>query len=284
MRLLQSKTGGGFELTSFKPDDIPPYAILSHTWSEVEEVTYDELIAGEGMRKAGYAKIHFCGERAKKDGLRYFWVDTCCIDKRDNNELGLALNSMFHWYQRATKCYVYLSDVHIPNGGIDVQAFRITWENAFRRSRWFTRGWTLQELLAPASAEFFSADGTYLGNKISLEQEIHEITQLPIGALRKYDLQEFSVKQRMGWITGRKTTVEEDRAYCLLGIFGVFLPLIYGEGEKYALQRLREEVQRRSGRSQSPDIHKIPGMLYMTILATVQLTMRSLPATSISTK
>ena len=243
MRLLGSKPGGGFELISFNTDDIPPYAILSHTWSEGEEVTYDELVAGEGKNKAGYAKLRFCGERAAKDGLNLFWVDTCCIDKRDNNELGTALNSMFRWYRHATKCYVYLSDVHVPDEVIDAQAFRITWEDAFRRSRWFTRGWTLQELLAPASVEFYSANNKQLGSKITLEQEIHEITQIPIRALRKYDLQEFNVDERMRWVVGRRTTVKEDRAYCLLGIFGVFLPLIYGEGEEHAFRRLRKEIQ-----------------------------------------
>jgi Heterokaryon incompatibility protein (HET) len=287
MRLLRSKPGGDFELSNFNTDDIPPYAILSHTWSEGGEVTYDELVAGKGRNKAGYAKLRFCGERATKDDVSYFWVDTCCIDKRDNNELNTALNSMFRWYQRATKCYVYLSDVHVLDEVMDAQAFRITWEDAFRRSGWFTRGWTLQELLAPASVEFFSANSKQLGSKITLEQEIHEITQIPIRALRKYDLREFSIDERMSWVTKRRTTVKEDRAYCLLGIFGVFLPLIYGEGEKHALQRLKEEIQRRLGQLQSPDVtnmHKIPSMLYIMTLTIVRLTKRSLISIAISTK
>lgn len=253
MRLISSNPSGGFELSTFNNDDIPPYAILSHTWSEGNEVTYDELVTSKSKNKAGYAKLRFCGERAAKDGLKYFWVDTCCINKRDNIELSTALNSMFRWYQRATKCYVYLSDVYVADEVTDTQAFRIAWENAFRRSRWFTRGWTLQELLAPASVEFFSANGKQLGSKISLEQIIHEITRIPVRALRDYDLREFSMDERMGWVGSRKTTVEEDRVYCLLGIFGVFLPLIHGEGEDYALQRLRNEIQRRSGQLQSSD-------------------------------
>lgn len=158
---------------------------------------YDELVAGKGKNKAGYAKLRFCRERVTKDGVRYFWVGTCCIDKRHNNKLNAALDSIFRWYQRATKCYVYLSDVHVPDEVIDAQGFRITWEDAFQRSRWFTQGWTLQELLAPASVEFFSANGKQLGSKITLEQEIHEIIQISIRALRKYDLQEFSVDERM---------------------------------------------------------------------------------------
>ena len=287
MRLLRSKPGGGFELSNFKTDNIPPYAILSHTWSEGGEVTYDELVAGKGKNKAGYAKLRFCEERATKDNVSYFWVDTCCIDKRDNNELNTALNSMFRWYQRATKCYVYLSDVHVPDEVMDAQTFRITWEDAFRRSRWFTRGWTLQELLAPASVEFFSANGKQLGSKITLEQAIHETTQIPIKALRKYDLQEFSVDERMSWATRRRTTVEEDKAYCLLGLNDVFLPLIYGEGEKHALRRLREEIQKRLGQFQSPGVtsmHKIPSMLYTMILTIIWLTRCSLIAIAISTK
>lgn len=262
MRLIKSVPGGGFKLSTFKDDDIPPYAILSHTWSEGGEITYDELVAGTGKNKAGYAKLRFCGERVAKDDLDYFWVDTCCIDKRDTNELTTALNSMFRWYQRATKCYVYLSDVHVPEEVSDAQAFRITWENAFRRSRWFQRGWTLQELLAPAQVEFFSVNSKQLGSKVTLEQEIHEVTKISISALRHYDLREFSVDERMGWVTGRKTTVEEDKAYCLLGIFGVFLPLIYGEGEEHALQRLKQEIERRSGTSQSSyvaDTQRITG-------------------------
>jgi hypothetical protein len=290
MRLLSSKPSGVFELSTFDDNDPPPYAILSHTWSEGEEIEYDELVAGKGKNKAGYAKLRFCGERAAKEGLNYFWVDTCCINKRDNNELSTALNSMFRWYQRATNCYVYLSDVHIPDEVIDVQAFRITWEDAFRRSRWFHRGWTLQELLAPASVEFFSANSKQLGSKISLEQDIHEITQIPITALRKYNLRGFSVDERMSWVADRKTTVVEDKAYCLLGIFGVCLPLIYGEGEEHAFRRLRREIQ---GQSESLDniaaAKNISGAFYHVlwryiILASVLLTKHSFFVIAISTK
>jgi hypothetical protein len=128
-----------------------------------QEVTYDEFITGKGENKAGYDKIRFCGARAAKDDLKHYWIDTCCIDKSNNNELSTALNSMFRWYQRATKCYVYLSDVHVADKVTDIQAFSRPWEDAFRRSRWFTRGWILQELLAPAIVEFFTANGKRLG-------------------------------------------------------------------------------------------------------------------------
>jgi hypothetical protein len=152
---------------------------------------------------------------------------------------------MYRWYQRAAKCYVYLSDVSVLKEVVDTQAFRIVWEEAFRQSWWFTRGWTLQELLAPLYVEFFTKEGTRLGSKISLEQEIHEITQIPISALRGQSLHTFSVEVRMSWAAGRRTTVKEDKVYCLFGIFGVFLPLIYGEEEDHAMLRLREEVQKR---------------------------------------
>ncbi|KAF2627622.1 kinesin light chain 1 [Macroventuria anomochaeta] len=245
MRLLKRSPGGGFELVSFSSDNPPPYATLSHTWTEGQEVTYNELVAGTGKHKTGYDKIHFCGERAAADGLEYFWVDTCCIDKSTSDELSTAINSMFRWYQHASKCYVYLSDVLMPDEISDAEASPGAWHEAFRRSRWFTRGWTLQELLAPPSVEFFCKQGKRLGSRVSLEQEIHEITKIPVTALRRQSLNKFSVEDRMSWVATRSTTREEDKVYCLLGVFGVFLSLIYGEGEAYATLRLREEIQKR---------------------------------------
>ncbi|KAH8733178.1 kinesin light chain 1 [Phaeosphaeriaceae sp. PMI808] len=246
MRLLKCLPGdSGFELTSFSDDLAPPYAILSHTWTDGQEVTYNELLAGTATDKAGYAKIRFCGERAAADSLEYFWVDTCCIDKSTNDELSTAINSMFRWYQRAAKCYVYLTDVSVPEEVTNAEDFRISWEQAFRRSRWFTRGWTLQELIAPASVEFFSRDGKRLGSRILLEQEIYDVTAIPVKALRGQRLATFSVEERMSWAARRTTTLKEDKVYCLLGIFGVFMSLIYGEGEDYATLRLKEEIQKR---------------------------------------
>lgn len=245
MRLLKNSPDGDFELVSVSDEDPPPYAILSHTWAEGQEITYYELVSGTGKNKAGYDKLRFCVDRAAKDLLQYSWVDTCCIDKSTSNEISTAVNSMFRWYQRASKCYVYLSDVQIPSEITDAEEFRICWEAAFRRSRWFTRGWTLQELLAPAIVEFFSKEGKQLGSRISLEQEIYEITKIPIGVLRGQRLTGFSVEERMSWAANRMTTLKEDKAYCLLGICGVFLPLIYGEGEAHATLRLKEEIKKR---------------------------------------
>jgi hypothetical protein len=241
IRLLKRSPSGNLELISFN-DNLPPYAILSHTWTEGQEVTYDELLAGAYHGKTSYEKIRFCVDRAAEDGLEYSWIDTCCINKSTSDEISTAINSMFRWYHGASKCYVYLSDVQVPAELINAQDARTTWVEAFRRSRWFTRGWTLQELLAPATVDFFSKEGRWLGSRTSLEREIHEITKIPIEVLRGQSLSESSVAERMSWAANRTTTIKEDRVYCLLGIFGVFLPLIYGEGEEYASLRLRKEI------------------------------------------
>lgn len=275
MRLLKCLPNGGFGLTFFDDDSTPPYAILSHTWIEGQEITYTELLAGTGAEKDGYAKIRFCGERAAKDGLEYFWVDTCCIDKSRNDELSTAINSMFRWYQRAARCYVYLSDVSVPDEAIDAQTFRISWEHAFRQSRWFTRGWTLQELLAPASVEFFSHNGSRLGTRVSLEQEIHDVTGIPSRVLRGRKLSDFSVDERMNWTAKRNTTLKEDKVYCLLGIFGVFLPLIYGEGEEYAALRLKDEIEKRQQGQGKIDIQDLPGLSLLDCVIHTQLNTRS---------
>jgi hypothetical protein len=259
MRLLERLSSGDLKVVSFNDEEPPPYAILSHTWVEGQEVTYNELVAGTGKDKTGYNKIRFCGERAAADGLEYFWVDTCCIDKSVSHELSTAINSMFRWYQRASKCYVYLSDVVVPEEVADAETFRISWAEAFRHSRWFTRGWTLQELLAPPCVEFFSKNGNRLGSRISLEQEIREITKIATGALRGQSLAEFSVEERMSWAAQRTTTLKEDKVYCLLGIFGVFLSLIYGEGEAYATVRLREEIERRQEGQGTARLHDLSG-------------------------
>src|SRR5436853_1289717 len=148
MRVLDLKAHGEFSLTEFIGDNIPLYAILSHTWgADGEEVTFKDLVNHTGKSKAGYTKIEFCGEQASRDGLRYFWIDTCCIDKSSSAELTEAINSMFHWYRGAAKCYVYLSDVSIPGCDKIDHLPQLPWESTFRESRWFTRGWTLQELI-----------------------------------------------------------------------------------------------------------------------------------------
>jgi hypothetical protein len=245
MHLLKYDEHGELKLSKDLIDDVPPYAILSHTWgTDDDELTFAEIQKGLDKTKAGYDKIQFCGEQAKRDGLEYFWVDTCCIDKANHAELSEAITSMFRWYQRAVKCYVYLSDVKVENKGTLYNGQ--TWESDFRGSRWFTRGWTLQELLAPTSVEFFSQDRKHLGSKKTLERLVQEITQIPNRALQGACLSSFSDDERLGWAVGRKTKRAEDRAYCLLGIFDVFMPLIYGEGDN-AFNRLKEEINKRRG-------------------------------------
>jgi hypothetical protein len=239
MRLLKRNDAGELVLVEFYGNQTPPYAILSHTWGpNCDEVTFRDIVDGTGTSKAGYTKIQFCEEQATRDGIYHFWVDTCAIDKSSSAELTEAINSMFRWYREATKCYVYLSDVLMDD-------FNRSDYSALRSSRWFTRGWTLQELIAPVSLEFFSAEGMLLGDKRSLELLVHEITGIAIGALRGAPLSNFSVSERMLWARQRQTTRKEDEAYSLLGIFGIHIPLIYGEGDK-AFFRLQEEIEKRS--------------------------------------
>jgi Heterokaryon incompatibility protein (HET) len=250
MRLLKRNLNTGeFSLTQnlVNDDMIPRYAILSHTWgADTEEVSFKDMMDNTGAGKLGYDKIRFCGEQAGRDDLQYFWIDTCCIDKSSSTELQEAINSMFRWYRNAAKCYVYLADVSRPASDSDSKPGQLPWESSFRESRWFTRGWTLQELVAPALVEFFSKEGKKLGNRRSLERHIHEVTGIPIKALRGSSLSDFSIAERMLWVANRETTRKEDKAYSLLGIFDVYMPLIYGEGTEKALKRLREEIDKAS--------------------------------------
>lgn len=158
---------------------------------------------------------------------------------------------MFRWYRDAARCYVYLSNISITDHGQNRD--QLLWEPAFRESRWFSRGWTLQELLAPVSVEFYTREHQRLGDKRSLEKQIHEITGISIPALRGTPLSQFEVDERMGWAKMRQTTREEDWAYCLLGIFGVFMPLIYGEGRENAIRRLRKEIEEAVNRTDISD-------------------------------
>lgn len=242
MRLLKRERSGwlissyAFSLTTFDPRDMPyEYAVLSHRWDS-DEVTYKDIENGTAKTRRGYQKLEFCAEQAARDGLEYFWVDTCCIDKTSSSELSEAINSMFRWYQNATKCYVYLSDVLAHED----------WKTLFQKSKWFTRGWTLQELIAPGMVEFFSAEGDKLGDKRSLEQEITQITGIPIDILRDKPLSQVDEKERLSWSVRRQTIRDEDTVYCLLGIFGVYMVSNYGEGKQNALRRLRREIQRLS--------------------------------------
>ncbi|KAF7513608.1 hypothetical protein GJ744_008902 [Endocarpon pusillum] len=243
MRLLQRSADGNFSLTQVRDDATPPYAILSHTWgADAEEVTFDDLMKGIGKKKHGYKKIYFCAEQAARDGLEYFWIDTCCINKANKAELSHAINSMFRWYRNATRCYVYLTDVTgcCIDGDLHLQ-----WDSVLGRSRWFTRGWTLQELLAPRTIEFFSCEGMRIGDRSSLKEQIQHITGVPTSAFQGARLSQFSVDERFLWMERRETKLPEDKVYSLLGILDIEIPLYYGEGAGNASNRVREMIDKR---------------------------------------
>jgi hypothetical protein len=254
MRFLQDDGNGNLSLVEYDDSKIPAYAILSHTWGpDGQEVTFKDFVEGAstGTNKAGFEKIEFCRKRAASDGIQYFWVDTCCIDKTSSAELSKAINSMFRWYQNADRCYVYLSDVSTSGDPAHYQSPKTAWAEAFRQSRWFRRGWTLQELIAPASVEFFSQEGDRLGSKKTLEHDVYEITGVATEALRGGPLSRFTVEERMSWAKHRETKHPEDEAYALLGIFNVFMPLLYAEGREKAFARLREEIDKSTKRMSS---------------------------------
>jgi WD40 repeat protein len=246
MRLLYYTSGGELSWTDdlVGDDNIPPYAILSHTWDEGQEVTFDDLKKNLGRDKTGYSKIEFCALQAKRDGLHHFWIDSCCIDKSNNVELSEAIISMFRWYQNAKRCYVYLSDVSSCASEEDGET-TLRRKPVIAKSKWFTRGWTLQELIAPASVEFFSKEGERLGDKTTLKQTLHEITGIAVQALEGSPMTSFTVDERMLWAKGRNTRREEDKAYSLQGIFDVMMPPLYGEGQKNAWYRLQKEIRER---------------------------------------
>ena len=265
MRLIRREDDGKLVLTPFLTDrhEVPPYAVLSHRWlREEEEVNFDDMMGDDEVARQkvnGYKKIEFCARRAAHDHLRHFWVDTCCIDRRNAVELQETITSMFKWYRRSVQCYVYLTDVFASRDEPDLSTPSATWEIAFRNSSWFTRGWTLQELLAPPNVTFYSVEGVRLGDKHSLQQIIHGITDIPTDALQGRAMSDFTVEERLSWAEGRQTTRKEDEAYCLLGILEIYLPLIYGEGDN-AWTRLRGEIaSKQLGAKQADDLlEKLP--------------------------
>lgn len=212
MRLINTST---LTLHEFFGTDAPDYCILSHRW-ETDEVSYQDLQSGRGRNMKGYYKILGCCKQAVQDGWKYAWIDSCCIDKTSSAELTEAINSMFLWYREAQICYAYLSDVVFGKATDNIDA-------CLRDSKWFTRGWTLQELLAPEYVVFFDADWEEIGTKSSMAQAIQQITG--IRDLVRWD--QACVAQKMSWASSRQTTRVEDLAYSLLGIFGVFMPPLY---------------------------------------------------------
>lgn len=236
MRLINLKTLG---LETFLAQT-PPYVILSHTWGP-DELTLQEFNGPESRQSAGLTKIlNFCKTIQSQLSLsvEHCWIDTCCIDKTSSAELSEAINSMFRWYRQSHCCYAFLSDVEYDTADA-------TLGSDFEKSRWFTRGFTLQELLAPLDVFFFDVNWRYIGSKASLTERISAITRIPQHMLRDRTFELASVAQKMSWAAKRQTTRPEDVAYCLLGIFGVNMPLLYGEGSK-AFTRLQEEILKGS--------------------------------------
>jgi hypothetical protein len=238
MRLLNTRS---LELVESFPDGVPKYAILSHRW-EAGEVSYEEIHTRAARKKPGYAKIrNFCDE-ARAHGYEYAWIDTCCINKKDFTELAEAINSMFSWYRNSHICFAYLSDF-TAEAGLSQAEFT----TKLGRSRWFERGWTLQELIAPAHVEFYDADWQYFGGKKGLSRPISEITGIDEDLLAcRRELRSYSVAQKMSWGAYRRTSRPEDKSYSLLGLFGVTMPLIY-DGDRFrAFRRLQEEIIKHS--------------------------------------
>ncbi|KAK4462288.1 hypothetical protein QBC42DRAFT_268061 [Cladorrhinum samala] len=283
MRLLDTST---LRLVHKREGDVPPYAILSHTWggdddevslSDIQELSTSRLRLATNdngpfkhrvTKKPGYAKIRDSARLAKSEGYDYIWIDTCCIDKTSSAELSEAINSMFRWYNEAAVCYAYLNDVedryYTPHNESDNSSLKKLKEQVNRvedarlarsieESRWFTRGWTLQELIAPSNVYFYSRSWTLLGSKLndgprlltsitSFSDLLSDITGVNVGVLTgSLVLEDLSVASRMKWAANRQTTRTEDIAYCLMGIFNVNMPLLYGEGTR-AFMRLQEEI------------------------------------------
>ncbi|KAF3014297.1 hypothetical protein E8E14_012209 [Neopestalotiopsis sp. 37M] len=236
MRLIRCRD---LRLVDFYGEDIPPYAILSHTWGR-GEVTYQDFDPVEASLMAGWYKIEKTCEVALQEGLEYAWIDTCCIDKSSSAELSEAINSMFQWYARSEICYVFLEDC---DGELDAEELA--------SSRWMYRGWTLQELIAPQTVVFFDREWQRLSTRRELSEELNQLTGISREILEQDReniddlLETVPVCQKMSWACNRETTRVEDMAYCLMGLFGVNMPLLYGEGPK-AFIRLQEEIIRHS--------------------------------------
>ncbi|PYI04548.1 HET-domain-containing protein [Aspergillus sclerotiicarbonarius CBS 121057] len=275
MRLLNVRT---YRLKEYFDSEIPDYAILSHTWGK-NEVTFHDIQAfaksgyqGQVTDKEGFRKVKYACQQAARDNLEYVWIDTCCIDNSSSVELSEAINSMYQWYLRSSKCYVYLTDVPrdhpevVPDekvrkvsvGGRSTISVKerssgdseSVMEGPFARCRWFTRGWTLQELIAPSDLTFYGSGWNFLGTKRSLSSLIYVITGIDQRVLQdptdtKESLQSICIAQKMSWAATRRTSRMEDAAYCLLGLFDVHIPILYGEGGA-AFIRLQEEIIRTS--------------------------------------
>jgi hypothetical protein len=228
-------------LSDHSVGQIPQFAILSHRWGD-DEVSYSDYVERRVTEGNGFQKIvDFCNfAKSQPEAHQWVWVDSCCIDKRSSSELTEAINSMYTWYKEAKVCYAYIRDFKV-DGKRERDKLQ-----GFRQSDWFTRGWTLQELLAPSRVTFCDKDWKIVGTKTGLATQIRQASGIPEPFLTgQRQPREASVAMRMSWISRRTTTRPEDIAYCILGLFEVNMPLLYGEGEK-AFMRLQQEIIKAS--------------------------------------
>ncbi|KAI1456324.1 HET-domain-containing protein [Annulohypoxylon moriforme] len=222
---------------------VEKYAILSHRWlAREDEILFQDIESNDHTlleKKLGLYKLTQCCKQAESDGLKYVWIDSCCVNRSDSTELQEVINSMYRYYENSQKCYVYLKDTLQKAGD---GPFRLN-EN----EDWFQRGWTLQELIAPREVHFYNKNWQHLGDKKALVNDISIITSVDRNMLlHQEDLQSFSIAERMSWASGRKTTRDEDRAYSLIGLFNVNMPMLYGEGGTKAFLRLQEAIIKTS--------------------------------------
>ncbi|KAF5856574.1 hypothetical protein ETB97_007131 [Aspergillus alliaceus] len=230
MRLLHTEN---LSFEEFTNTNLPRYAILSHTWGR-DEATFEDLSHPSWNTKEGngFEKIRRSCRLAQEDRIDYIWIDTCCIDKTSSTELTEAINSMFRWYSASEVCYAYLSDW---SPGAEF--------TELSKCQWFRRGWTLQELIAPRDVRFYDHDWHFRATKLQNASMINSITRIDMDVLRSPKaIATASVANRMSWAADRQTTREEDVAYCLLGVFDVHMPMMYGEGKRAAFVRLQEEI------------------------------------------
>ncbi|CAG8973024.1 hypothetical protein HYALB_00007251 [Hymenoscyphus albidus] len=235
MRLLDTRSEP-LQIRSFFGSDSPEYAILSHTWGSADdEVSFSDVCQGKAEGKRLYSKVRKSCDLAASHGFEYIWIDTCCIDKSSSAELQEAICSVYRWYKNARICYVHLEDFLAPTSSCEKPSL---WN-----SRWFTRGWTLQELIAPTFVELYDRNWTEIGTNLSLCEHISDITDISPAVLRGSDPTKGSIAERISWAASRSTTRVEDAAYSLLGLFDVFIPMYWvervlgteGHGELIAL-------------------------------------------------
>ena len=262
MRLLHTSE---YRLETFVGNTVPEYAILSHVWDK-GEVLFRDFEQGVERTREGWAKLDRACKLAANHGYEWVWIDTCCIDKSSSAELQESINSMYNWYAHANVCYAYLKDVP--------QQSDPTHSSKFEKSVWFTRGWTLrktrplhhghyriaplifvEELIAPSRVEFYSECWGKVGTREDRRAEIARITGIREEILEYEQFDDDLVFEKpmsnaaeiFSWAAHRKTTVAEDKAYALLGLLDINMPMLYGEGANKAFLRLQDQILQRYG-------------------------------------